>query len=99
MDKTGIKQTSRREFLQVGATSAALALAGSSASASVGASSSSGGSQGSRKMAIFEAHSHMLMGPSEPSRQKHAVKDLTEVNLPELIRRWDEVGIEKVKAG
>ena len=90
-------QPTRRDFLTAaGATSASMAVA----CFSLGPFAPSGFAQSAgsvpRKAPIIDAHSHMLMDVDPAGRVRRSVSDLDDISLPDLFKKMDELGIEKI---
>ena len=93
MGNKDIVKPDRRKFITKGATAALSGLAGLSVINY--ASGQNTVSSNSKKTAIIDGHSHMLMGSYGPGIQKRKAEDLKEINLQDLFNKMDETGIEK----
>ena len=97
MDNTIAVKPTRRKFLATaGAATAATVVAGSALPASQDAVDDGTDRSASRKAAIFDAHSHMLMAGDSMGTERRSVSDLKEISIPDLLAKMDELGIERI---
>jgi uncharacterized protein len=87
---------SRRDLLAgAGATAASIALIGPDLTSAPLSRSPESGSSTPGKAPIIDAHSHMLMDGDAEGKKRRNVSDLSDVNLPGLFKKMDELGIER----